>query len=138
MPSFTGQYFNTSNPTQIGFTPASYHPTGNVQGGSQVIIGRDVTASWEAIGYGSGARPDILENFVINLTNTHTGIDKGNKVSIILNYQELISIATGNPFSFPGTGLNLVLKEVSVCEMVSGESQEKRMIIIGSQTYDPP
>lgn len=128
----SGYLANTSNATQIGSTPLNY--TG---GGSQLIIGRDVTASWEAVGYGSGARPDILENFVINLTNLRSGTDKGNKVSITLNYQELISIATGNPFSFPGTGLNLVLKEVSVCEMVSGESKEKRMVIIGSQTYDP-
>jgi len=129
---------NTSNPTQIGYTPLGY--TGL---GSQVVIGRNTRSEWEAIGYGSGARPDILQQFVINLSyqgDFFNPVSADNPLAtdtnITLNVADIVTAFSGNLANFPST-LSLKLTEVSVCEMVSGESREKRMIIIGSQTYLP-
>ncbi len=131
---------NTSNPTQVGYTPLGYID------GSQVIIGRDSSVAWEAVGYGSGARPDFLQKFKINLSyqqDITQPLSDSNPLEtntfISLDITDLLEAYNANPDNFP-TQLNLTFKEASVCEIPEGETEarERRMIIIGSQTYDPP
>ncbi len=137
-------FSNTSNPTQIGYTPLGFNGITGEGGGSQVVIGRDTNVEWEAIGYGSGARPDILQRMIVNLSyqrainepvSDTNPLESDTKIS--LDVSDIILAYSGNAANFPNR-LLLTFKEASVCEIVSGNAVEKRMIIIGSQTYDPP
>lgn len=132
---------NTSTPTQIGFTPPDFTSSGS----SQIIIGRDTTSAWEAIGYGSGARPDVLQTFIVNLSfpqNINAPYDPVNNplvttAQISLDVTDIVTAYTSNPTNFP-SNLTLYLQEVAVCSGDgNGNTQEARMIIIGSQQYLP-
>lgn len=125
---------NTFFPTQIGTTPSGY------QGGSQVIIGRDLRVSWEAVGFGAGGRPDALENFVINISQL-SGVApiqssklNGWRGQISLNVNDLVNIMKTNP-AIAASGFNMKFREVSVCEQVGDGTQEMKMLILASQTY---
>lgn len=116
-------------PPQIGFLP-----TGTADGVqvSSVFIGRS-SGSYEGIGYGQGGRPDYASFVQINLTN-RVGAPGATQVitqygSITLNVADLITAKAANT-QVP-TNLNLILKEVAVCE--SGVN--RRMMVIASQTY---
>lgn len=117
---------NTFYPSQIGFIPTGNGTDVQV---SSVVLGRTITGTYEAIGFGSKGRPDYLEDVIINLTQRAGDGTLTQKGSIVMNVQDLISAATTRS-QFP-TNLNLTLKEVLVCE----NSVTKGMIILGSQTY---
>ncbi len=138
---------NTSNSTQIGFIPGNatiISGDSNIPSRSSVIIGRNTETSWEAIGYGSGARPDIVETIAFNLSYQRDLVAPASDTNplktdtyIVLDVKDLVAAIQSNPDNFPAI-LNMKLKEVAVCEADdSGETTEKRMIIIGSQTYLP-
>lgn len=117
-------------PTQIGSTP----PGSSLD--SQVVIGKDTTVSFEAVGIGSQGRPDYVQNVIINLSkienNTTVTIAK-----IQLNVGDLITLMDKNK-NMP-KNLSLALKEVAVCEIADGseEAVDKRMIVLASDTYLP-
>ncbi len=134
---------NTSNPTQIGFIPYNTEDPNTQR--SSVIIGRDTTTDWEAIGYGSGARPDVLQYMAINLSYPRDVVNPisadnplASNTYIQLDVTDIKAAKLANPENFPTT-LTLIMKEIAVCEIddETGEAVEKRMVGIFSQTYLP-
>ena len=126
---------NSIVPSQIGSTPISS------TNGSQIIFGRDlggngITVDFEAIGLGVGGRPDILQKLKINLSTSTDGINYIKTVSIILDPSVILTLIAGNA-NVPKP-LNMILKEVAICEENDGISSEKRMVILGSDSYDAP
>ena len=122
-------------PTQIGYTPlgSSYQST--------VVIGRNLDTPWEAIGFGTNGRPDILERLTINLTSPTTSgtllprATPGRKGRIEIDVSQLVQIINSNPYA-PATGFHFALREVSVCEINDdGDAEERAMMVISSQTY---
>lgn len=118
---------NQTLSTQIGYTPS-----GSALG-STVVIGRDITSAWEAIGFGSQGRPDVLEKLNINLTSLSGTITRKGVVSI--DVASLVAVINANP-NAPATGFQFGFREVAVCELdANGDSVEKLMMVISSQTY---
>lgn len=112
---------------QVGFIPTGVNGVANV---STYFIGKRVSGAYEGIGLGPGGRPAPVEVVQINLAEPQgdgTYLQRG---TITLNVSDVVTATFANPANFP-TNLNLILKEVAVCE--NGTS--KRMMIIGSQTY---
>lgn len=117
---------------QIGFLPTGVAGVAKV---SSVFIGRS-SGTYEGIGLGQGGRPDYAEFVQINLSKRQ-GVPGQSAIvdqygSITLDVNGLIAAKAANSH-FP-TNLNLVLKEVAICE--AGTS--KRMMVIASQTYAVP
>lgn len=123
---------NTFYPTQIGFVPS-----GSAPNSSKIVIGRNITGSWEAVGFGADGRPDTLNNFVINFTYTNAG--QARKLGdVTLNAGDLYTIMNPlpNKQSYAPSNIELTFKEVSICELGDdGESVERKMIVLASQTY---
>lgn len=156
-----------ANLTQIGYTtPYSFDLSETGRGNSFTVIGRDVSVNWEAVGMGSGIRPDITNAVKINLTREDPKTsEKINICNISISATGLYEIYKNNflspqaPATKPGTfptkaigkknvpSLQMELKEVSVCEeeevlvngikTKTGNVIEKRMVILASQTYLP-
>lgn len=113
---------NTLHPSQV-----SYTPTGSAYQ-STVVIGRQIGATWEAIGFGAQGRPDYLERLVINLTTPSGGLSQ--KGSITMDVGSIINVIAANPFA-PASGFQISLREVLVCDA----GTTKKMMILASQTY---
>lgn len=123
---------NSLLPTQIGYTPLS---SGTPPYPSQVVIGRDITASFEAVGFGDGGRPDPMSLLKINLTNQ--AVDPAVKVgSISMSATGLAAIISAN-FALLGQPLNFTFQEVALCVDVNGTATEKRAVVLMSQSYLP-
>ena len=116
---------NSVIPTQLGYTA----PGSSLR--SQIYLGKDVNASFEAVGIGGGGRPDALQALKIHLTK-----EDGTAIgAIYLDVTDIITLKEENS-NIPDE-LFLKLVEVSVCEIndTTQESEEKRMVILGSPTY---
>ena len=132
---------NSIVPSQIGYTS----PGSDLR--SQIYLGRDTFVNFEAIGLGANQRPDALQSLKINISKI-VNYGKSDQLietrgSIYLDIDDIIKIQSSDyyPSTEDGGAENLMLqlKEVSVCEQdKDGNSVEKRMVIIGSQTYDAP
>lgn len=116
----------TSTPTQIGYIQSGVR--GPIFTPSEVVIGRDVTGSWEAAGFGAQGRPDALQKITINLS-PQDGLDLPGK--IIIDVQDVLSIMDDNDNA--PDNMYFRLTEVSICE----SGVEKRMVVLASQTYLP-
>lgn len=115
---------NTFHPTQIGYTPS-----GQAQQ-SILVLGKNVSASWQSIGFGPNGQPDIVEKIYINLTKT---ADPTTTIgTITLNVADLQSIIAGNSHA-TSAALTFGLREVDVCD----NGTAKKMIILASATYLP-
>jgi len=122
---------NTFYPTQIGFTPSGS------ANGSQIIIGRNIDVSWEAVGFGAEGRPDITQNMVINLTFEAIDGTTLRVGEVKLNAKELFDIAVEN--NLQDEVIEISFKEISICETDDeGNSTEKKMMILASKPYSPP
>jgi len=119
---------NTFFPTQIG-----YRPTGVAPNVSTLYFGRIVSGSapFDGPGFGSKGRPDYLQTAIINLVQNN-GETLTQKATITLNVNDVVTAIAANS-NLP-SNLNLVLKEVRVCD----NGVEKSMMILGSQTYSIP
>lgn len=141
---------NTVLPTQIGYIPL---PSVNISGSasgqitvvgnpstegvSSVVMGRS-TGSWEAVGVGKGGRPDILNNLLINLTNSTVSGGLTMPGIVNIDVQDLVSVIASRGSRAPKQ-FNFKMREVSVCEQNdAGNSEEKKMMILASQTYPLP
>lgn len=114
---------NSIYASQIGFTQ-----TGSAYG-STLTIGRTVSGTFEGIGFGQQGRPDYAGVVAINLTQAVGDGTLNQMGTITLNVGDILAQMALRS-QFPGN-LNLVLKEVLVCE----SNVTKAMMIIGSQTY---
>ena len=117
---------NSFFPPQIGYIPTGTATTLNV---STIYLGRDITQTWEAIGFGAQGRPDYLQVVQIPLTNVNNDGSLTQKGSITLNVAAIISGAVNRP-QFPAN-INLNCREVLVCN--NGVTQA--MLVIGSAPY---
>lgn len=115
---------NSIIPTQLGYTAP------NTPSRSQIYLGKDVNAQFEAIGLGEEGRPDALQALKIHLSQN--GVAKG---AIYLDITDIIALQNANS-NIPAE-LFLKLMEVSVCEInpSTGDGEEKKMVILGSPTY---
>ncbi len=98
---------------------------------------------------GEGGQPEELTKVHINLwgTASDTSVDvKGNVQKeyigkIEISCDDLITLYEANKKNFPKGTLKLQLKEVSICELRDEKDldsgEEKKMIILASQTYTP-
>lgn len=123
---------NSPIQTQIGFTQRN--PAGTQQ--SQLVFGRDVDVTWEAVGFGSQGRPDPLDKLTINIVRVANGLTTS-RITLTMLASDVDSILT-NP-NAPAL-LALKLREVRVCEDTNNDGTadtEKCMVILGSDTYLP-
>ncbi len=119
---------NTATPTQFGYLPTG---VGTTAGTSTLYFGRDTTAIYDAIGLGADGRPDYLSIVQIPLVQRSALGVLTKQGTITLDVGAIVSGRAAN--SNMPTNLNLILKEVAVCD----EGVEKRMVIVASQTYNP-
>ena len=124
---------NSIVPTTIGSLPSTS------TFGSTLVLGKDVTADFEAVGLGIDGRPDVLNLLQINLSQYDPSSD-GNLlpvVSFIIDPLDILELQKNNPAITSPIFLNF--KEVAICETDDeGNSTEKRMIVLASDTYLPP
>jgi len=116
---------NSILPTQLGYTA----PGSTLR--SQIYLGKNVNADFEAVGVGADGRPDALQALKIHLTK-----EDGTAIgAIYLDVTDIITLKEANS-NIP-TELFLKLVEVSVCEIndTTQESEEKKMVVLGSPTY---
>jgi len=113
-------------PSQLGYTAP------NTASRSQIYLGKNFNVEFEAVGIGNDGRPDELQALKIHLSQA--GVPLG---AIYLDVTDIIALKATNP-AIPSE-VFLKLTEVSLCEVndVTGETEEKRMIILGSPSYDP-
>lgn len=125
---------NTIIPSQFGYSA----PGSNL--GSQIILGRDMSVSFEGIGLGAQGRPDILETLKINIC-INSGVS-GNAsstaqkiASFNINCSDIRSLYTGN-VNFPSAP-EFKIREFSVCEIndTTEESEERKVALFASQSY---
>ncbi len=109
---------------QIGFVPSGVAQDG------RVIIGKDYSVTWEAIGFGPGGRPDGLNQLQINLTRVSGVAAPVKFASVNLDVSTLIAAQIANP-NIPSTGITFSFREVAVCDA----GTNKRMLVIASSTY---
>jgi len=110
-------------PTQIGYTP-----TGSAYG-SQVVIGRNMNTTWDAVGFGQGGRPDYVERIYLNITQA-SGVAPVQKAQIALDVKSLLNIIAANP-NAPTTGFYFAFRELQVCN----GSTVQAMTFMSSQPY---
>lgn len=115
---------STIVPSQLGYTAPS------TPNRSQIYLGKDLNVNFEAVGLGADGRPDELQALKIHLSQG--GVALG---AIYLDVTDIIALKQSNS-NIPSE-LFLKLTEVSVCESdtATGETTEKRMVILGSPTY---
>ena len=113
-------------PSNIGYRPTGVNGVAQV---STFIVGKSTTGTYEGIGLGGGGRPDPLEVMQINLVEPIGDGTFTSRGSITFNVYDLFAAKSSN--SNVPLNLNLTLKEVAVCD----NGTNKRMIILGSQTY---
>lgn len=113
-------------PTQIGYLPTGANGTA---GTSTLYFGRDVSATYDAVGLGAGGRPDYLSVINIPLTQRTANGTLVKKGIVQMDVSAIVSGAVNRP-QFPSV-LSLTFKEVLVCE----NGVTKGMMILGSQTY---
>jgi len=115
---------NTFYSTQLGYTPS-----GSAYG-SQIILGRNLDTTWEAIGFGQAGRPDVLERVVINLTRV-SGVATPTKLGqISFNVTDIQTLIAGSTTAASGA-LNMQLREIDVCN----DSTAMKMLGIFSSPY---
>lgn len=129
---------NSLLPTQIGFIPGVDGSGEQVKNQtSELVLGRNVTGDWEAIGFGKNGRPDYLEKVTLNIAYRMGDNTKVLPLRITIDANVVYDIWMNNADT-PSDGFNLITKEVAVCETDDeGNSTEKRMIILASETYLP-
>lgn len=113
----------TFSPTQIGYTP-----TGSAYG-SQVVIGRNMNTTWDAIGYGQAGRPDYVERIYLNITQA-SGVAPVQKAQVVLDVKSLLNILAARPLA-PTTGFYFAFREYLVCN--NGVTQGA--VFLSSQPY---
>lgn len=116
-------------PSQIGFLPTGANGTAQT---STVYLGRDIDASYDAIGLGAGGRPDYLSIIQIPLVQRADDGTLTKQGTITLDVGAIVSGREANS-NLP-TNINLVLKEVAVCDAGTA----KRMMVIASDPYAEP
>lgn len=116
---------NTILPSQLGYTA----PNSPLR--SQVYIGKKVSASFEAIGLGERGRPDELQALKIYLSENGEAVG-----AVHLDVTDLYQVISENA-SLKGKEVFLKFRTVSVCEVndETGEAEEKKMVILGSETF---
>lgn len=120
-------------PPQIG-----YNPSGS-QFGSRVVIGGNPTGAWEAVGLGPNGRPGFISGLQINVTNLQPSVPTTVPGVINISAGDLMALIAMNATSgHVPTQLNFKLTEVSICEDIDGSSEERRMVVLASQTYQKP
>jgi hypothetical protein len=125
---------STITPSQFGYTA----PGSTL--GSQIFLGRDLSLSFEGVGFGEGGRPDILESLKINIC-INSGIEGNSQnapqkiASFNISYSDIRSLYTGNS-NFPSTP-EFKLRQFSVCEINDStqESEERNVAFFASQSY---
>jgi hypothetical protein len=115
-------------PPQVGFLPTGVNGTAQT---STLYFGRDIDASYDAIGFGQGGRPDYLSIIQIPLVSRAMDGTLTKQGTLTLDVGALVSGRMANP-NMP-TDLNLILKEVAVCDA----GQNRRAVVLMSETYDP-
>lgn len=119
-------------PTQLGTTIYSDGSANIPASQSQIFIGKDITAQWEAVGFGSQGRPDAVENVILNLTLiTNSAGGPSKKATISLKASDINSILKGNT-NIPNP-VTLSLMEVDVCN----NGTAAKMLVISSVPYAP-
>lgn len=128
--------------------PSFFDPYIGYTNSGLLLIGKNPTVNWEAIGFGEGGRPNIMGTLTINFcvsgdnnlpsTSGQSGAAAINMIaSVGLAAGDLVNIVTGStnaPKFF-----NFSFKEVAVCSGDGkGNSQEARMMILASQIYPAP
>jgi len=118
---------------QMGFIPSGANQD------SRVIVGQNPNVTWEAIGFGQRGRPDTLQQFEIFLTaisGDQTSVLTSGPLmaTILMDCSSMYNTIANNPTA-PTTGFFFSMREVSVCENVAGNSVERKMMILASQTY---
>jgi hypothetical protein len=132
---------NPYYPTQIGYLPTGIGTGANV---STLVLGRYTSGNgntYEGVGFGLGGRPDYAQVVQINITDRATNGTLTQNAWININVADIIAMRTQLPVNpyFPSQ-VNMTLKEVSVCEVLDsgpniGDTVERKMIILSSQTY---
>ena len=124
---------STILPKQIGFTVAgNTNGIGGTASQSQVIIGKDITLSWDCVGFGGQGRPDPVENVILNLTiitNAPNGPQKLGQISF--NASDIAAIISNNTNA--PTPILMKLTEVDVCS----NGTPMKMIVLASTPYAP-
>ena len=112
-------------PTQVGYTMSGQNGTSQ----SQVMIGKDLALSWDAIGFGPNGRPDLVENVKFNLTLISGSIPPQKAATISFASADIFTIVSNaQTLTLP---LALTLVEVIICN----NGQSGRMMVLGSQPY---
>ena len=117
-------------PPQIGFVPSGTNQT------SHVVIGRDITGSWEAVGFGPDGRPDIAQQIRFNLVNRVSDTEFTQPIQIVLDTFDLVVLLNSNP-NAPEV-FYISAREVAICSGDdNGNTTEARMVVLASQPYLP-
>lgn len=116
-------------PSNIGFLPTGANGVAQT---STLYFGRDIAATYDAIGFGAGGRPDYVSIVQIPLVQRAVDGTLTKQGTITLDVGAIVSGRASNS-NLP-SNLNLVLKEVAVCDA----GVAKRMMIVASQTYAEP
>jgi hypothetical protein len=118
---------NTILNTQVGYTTSGSNGAGPQ---SQVIVGRDLSASWEAVGFGPFGRPDFTENVKFNLTLiSGEGGNPAKAATISFAAADIMTIIDNSQTLF--APISLTLTEVIICN----NGQSGRMMVLASQPY---
>lgn len=116
-------------PPNIGFIPISGQ--GSTPQTPTITLGRDVSVTWEAIGFGAGGRPDYIKTVIINLTDNTVIATPTKKAAISINVADVLTIIAGNT-NATAAALTFKLREVDVCD----DGTAKKMMILASATYE--
>lgn len=112
----------------IGYTPTGIGSPYQ----SQVIVGKDLSLSFEAIGFGPNSRPDLVEGVRLNLT-----LISGNQQDGGPQKMASLSFSANDISAIIDSASTLVgpvpfqLVEVIVCN----NGQSGRMMVLGSPVY---
>lgn len=126
---------NTVLPAQLGTVPFNPGGSGSASN-SQIVMGRDPTVTFEAVGLGAQGRPDYLQTVKINFSKAPSGSNTYKQMgSVSFDVADVYSFFTGN-LNVP-QNLNIKFRQVSVCEVndTTQETEERAMIILASQTF---